>query len=254
MEDEEERRHVNIWSDMEKCIFLDRFLHHPKDFRKIASFLKNKTTKDCIKFYYDSKKTVPYKHALKEFIHRKKKRGDVVSWDATIQACLATGAVIKAGSSSEKPLKFVLPESDYTYHTINFHPLRLEVFEDLEVIVSHSKHSDDTRSHNKRKRSNWFILDHHAKKYLKNDDDHNHHSSKRKSATEESIAASAVEEDAPSESEDEEPKKATTSRKKAGKESKKQQSASKPQKWKEKEKSLFFDALDKHGESLLFIE
>ncbi|EED92588.1 MYB DNA binding protein/ transcription factor-like protein, partial [Thalassiosira pseudonana CCMP1335] len=70
VEDEEERKHVNVWSDMEKCIFLDRFLHHPKDFRKIASFLKNKTTKDCIQFYYDSKKTIPYKHALKEFLQR----------------------------------------------------------------------------------------------------------------------------------------------------------------------------------------
>ena len=64
LSEEEERRHVNIWSDMEKCIFLDRFLHHPKDFRKIASFLKNKSTKDCVQFFYYSKKTVPYKHAL----------------------------------------------------------------------------------------------------------------------------------------------------------------------------------------------
>ena len=89
MIDEEERRHVNVWTDMEKCIFLDRFLHHPKDFRKIASFLRNKTTKDCIRFYYDSKKSVPYKHALKEFLQRKKRRGDVVSWDATIQSALS---------------------------------------------------------------------------------------------------------------------------------------------------------------------
>lgn len=85
MEDEEERRNVNIWTDMEKCIFFDRFLHHPKDFRKISSFLRNKSTKDCIAFYYNSKKTIPYKHALKEFHHRKKRHDTVVSWDATIQ-------------------------------------------------------------------------------------------------------------------------------------------------------------------------
>jgi hypothetical protein len=59
---EEEHHHINIWSDIEKCIFLDRFLHHPKDFCKITSFLKNKSTKDCIQFYYNPKKTFPYKN------------------------------------------------------------------------------------------------------------------------------------------------------------------------------------------------
>ena len=54
---EEERSHINPWSDIEKCIFLDRFLQHPKDFKKIASFLKNKSTRDCVAFYYDSKQS-----------------------------------------------------------------------------------------------------------------------------------------------------------------------------------------------------
>ncbi|KAL3810278.1 hypothetical protein ACHAXA_008646, partial [Cyclostephanos tholiformis] len=259
--DEEERRHVNIWSDMEKCIFLDRFLHHPKDFRKIASFLKNKSTKDCVKFYYNSKKTVPYKHALKEFIQRKNRRGDVVSWDATIQACLSMGAVVKAGCSPEKPLKFLLPEHDFTYHTWNFHPMRLEVFKNLMETVSHAKHLDDVKSSHaaKRKRSNWFILDAHEKKYLRHGDiSEDHHSSKRKtSATAASItvctAAAAVD----SSSDDDDPKQENIKLKvkriknsKDGLDQEKQEEQRlnhKPQKWKEKEKEMFLTALEKYG-------
>ena len=262
--EEEERRHVNIWSDMEKCIFLDRFLHHPKDFRKIASFLKNKSTKDCVKFYYNSKKTVPYKHALKEFIQRKNRRGDVVSWDATIQACLSMGAVVKAGCSPEKPLKFLLPEHDFTYHTRNFHPMRLEVFENLMETVSYAKHLDDVKSHAaKRKRSNWFILDAHEKKYLRHgDSSEDHHSSKRKtSATAASTAACAAAAAADSSSDDGDPKhkniKLKVNRIKISNDGldheghhekqEEQQQNHKPQKWKAKEKEMFFNALEKYG-------
>ena len=40
---------------MEKVIFLDKFMQFPKNFSKIASFLTNRSTKDCVRFYYDSK-------------------------------------------------------------------------------------------------------------------------------------------------------------------------------------------------------
>ena len=259
--DEDDRRHVNIWSDMEKCIFLDRFLHHPKDFRKIASFLKRKSTKDCVQFYYDSKKTVPYKHALKEFIQRKKRRGDVVSWDATIQACLSMGAVIKAGTSPEKALKFILPEHDFTYHTRNFHPMKLEVFEMLEEVVAHAKQPDEIKSHaGKRKRSNWFILDAHEKKYLKHGDSHHddHHQKRKSSATHASAsAAAAAAADAASDDDDDKliklskVKRVKTSKgdgEHEGGKKQKEQRKHKPQKWKLKEKELLLEGLDKHGE------
>ena len=238
--DDEERRHVNMWSDMEKCIFLDRFLHHPKDFRKIASFLKNKNTKDCIAFYYDSKKTVPYKHALKEFIQRKKRKGDVVSWDATIQSCLAMGAVIKAGTSPEQPLKFILPEHDFTYHTKNFHPMRLEVFENLEEVVSHAKQPDESKSAGgKKKRSNWFILDAHEKKYLKHDssDDHHH---RRKSEAMDTIS----DDDAPMKVKRVKRSKEDDAEEEGGR---KKQKTHKAQKWKAREKDMLYEALDNHG-------
>ena len=249
---------------MEKCIFLDRFLQHPKDFRRIASFLKNKSTKDCIAFYYYSKKTVPYKHALKEHMQRKKCRGDAVPWDATIQACLSMGAVVKAGSGPERPLKFVLPESDFTYHSRNFHPMRLEVFKNLHEMVSNSKQRDDGKAHfSKRKRSNWFILDVHEKKYLRHGDiNDDHHSSKRKFQATKAPATDTNSDDGDSRYNDikSKPTRAKTSKLDKGysnvqrdregdeKHQNDDQQSHKPQKWKAKEKELFFHALNKFGE------
>jgi len=122
---EEEGRHGTVWSDAEKCIFLDRFLHHPKDFRTIASIenLRRKSVKDCIKYYYDYKKTVPYKQALKEF-RQWKKSPDVVFFDATVQSLLAVGAIAK---DEDNPKKFILPEIDRSNHTRSFFCMRLAV-------------------------------------------------------------------------------------------------------------------------------
>ena len=265
--DEEERRNINIWSDMEKCIFFDRFMQHPKDFRRIASFLTRKSTKDCIAFYYNSKKTVPYKHALKEFLQRKKCRGDVVPWAATIQACLSMGAVIKAGSSPERPLKFILPESDFTYSTRLFHPMRLEVFKDLNEMVSNSKQRDDGKAHlRNRKRSNWFILDMHEKKYLKHGDiNDDHHSFKRKLSATKAPATDANSDDGdsshivikskPTRVKTNKLEKSNSDvqgdREGGEKHQNDEQQSHKPQKWKAKEKELFFHALNKFGKLLM---
>jgi len=59
--DEVLRRAHRPWTDLEKCIFLDKFLQFPKNFGKIATFLEHKTAKDCVRFYYDSKKDIDYK-------------------------------------------------------------------------------------------------------------------------------------------------------------------------------------------------
>ena len=230
--DEEERCHVNIWSDMEKCIFLDRFLHHPKDFRKIASFLRNKSTKDCIKFYYDSKKTVPYKQALKEFLLRKKRRGDVVPWDATIQSVLSVGATVKAGTSAEKPLQISIPENDCTYHSKLFHPMKLEVFTNLEESVHNAKHSDDAKKEHKPRRSNWFILESSSRKYIKHRDEKEHHQ-KRKA-----VALSEEEED---------PKKIQRKNDMPSVHEEPPKRKHKAQKWKAEEKRLLYEALEKYG-------
>mmetsp|Transcript_35125 Transcript_35125/g.75851 ORF Transcript_35125/g.75851 Transcript_35125/m.75851 type:complete len:535 (+) Transcript_35125:98-1702(+) len=121
--EETRRQGTIVWSDIEKCIFLDSFFHHPKKFRKISSFLPNKTTKDCVQYYYDSKQNIPYKQASKEF-RLWKKSPDVVFFDATVVSLLQVGAITKDENDSEK---FILPEIDLSRHTRQFDRLRLAV-------------------------------------------------------------------------------------------------------------------------------
>lgn len=132
--EERDIKHINPWTDMEKCIFFDRFLLFPKDFKKIASFLRNKTTMDCVAFYYDAKKSLPFKAALREHLQRRK-RGRTpdnvtVSWTATVQAAISVGASVSEGDGSDdRPFLFSTPESDNTYSTSKFHPMQREIFD-----------------------------------------------------------------------------------------------------------------------------
>ena len=138
---------MNPWTDIEKCIFLDRFLQDPKDFHKISKSLRNKTTKDCVEFYYNSKKSIPYKAALREYHMRKKRRGDI-SWDATIQAAVSVGAIITDGPSQEKPVLFSLVENDNTYYTHHLHPMKKDLFYSLEKEVNSTTETDVTSLEN----------------------------------------------------------------------------------------------------------
>ena len=178
LEEAANQRLTNPWSDIEKCIFLDRFLQHPKDFRKISSFLKNKSVHDCISFYYDSKQSVPYKRALKEHSKRKKRRGDSLKWEATIQAAISVGARVQLGISSEKPLIFELPHDDLTSVTRHFHPMGNEIFD--VVFGRHSPSieigsmQEVKKTSNKRKASaamDLFTLEASKRKFLRSHSD-----------------------------------------------------------------------------------
>lgn len=215
--EEKKEASINLWSDMEKCIFLDRFLQFPKDFRRIASFLRNKTTKDCIAFYYDSKQTVPYKGALKEHMMRRKRKGDYQVWDASIQAAISVGAVVTAGSSEEKPLVFSLPSSDRTFSTKMLHPLKREVLDtvgtdiDLAKISKADLYPDETKSKSrKRDRDPLFSIDKEQTKFLR-------------MTSQESITVNQAESNTPTP-----PRKA-------------------PQKWTAAEKKIFVETLEEHG-------
>ena len=201
---------------------MDRFLQHPKDFRKIASFLRNKSTKDCIAFYYDSKQSVPYKKALKEFIMRRKRRGDYHVWDATIQASLSVGAVITDGEDETKPLTFSLPESDKTYFTRNFHPLNRELLDNMDVsddIIDVEMLSPQKEGKSRKRPADpLFVLDPSLGKFLR--------TSANDKSTEEADDADALE------SKDDD---MTTPARKA------------PQKWTAAEKKLFHDTVERHG-------
>ena len=69
---------------------MDKFIQYPKNFSKIASFLKNRTVQDCVRFYYDSKAVIPYKALLREADNRKKHIR--LSWVHSINAAKSVGA------------------------------------------------------------------------------------------------------------------------------------------------------------------
>lgn len=174
LKEAEEAKMNNVWTDMEKCIFLDRFLQFPKDFRRIASFLRNKTTKDCIAFYYDSKQTVPYKGALKEHIMRRRRKGDYQIWIASVQAAISVGATVSAGEDEEKPVLFTLPSSDKTYRTWSLHPIRRPVLDGMPIDEgAASGYEGEVRSEEskwksrKRGRDPLFSLDEEQTKFLR---------------------------------------------------------------------------------------
>jgi len=247
LHEDNERKCINVWTDIEKCIFLDRFLQHPKDFRKIASFLRNKSVRDCIAFYYDSKQTVPYKAALKEHLLRRKRRGDAVSWEATIQAALSVGAIVTAGTSAEKPLLFTLPIDDHTYYTRHFHPLRREILESLSDESAELAPVYPTREKGKAKKllplGPIFTLDAPQRRYLdiaSQDVDKNR--SDGLSDGEGPTNRSSYVDQPPSEREDTKTVDSTPTT---------NQPTRKAQKWTKDEKRMFIEALEIHGKPCL---
>lgn len=223
---------------MEKCIFLDRFLQFPKDFRRIASFLRNKTTKDCVAFYYDSKQTVPYKGALKEHVMRRKRRGDYQIWDASIQAAISVGAVVTAGSSEEKPVVFSLPSSDRTYNTRLLHPLKREVLDPMPLDYNIDDiDEDELRAEEakwkskKRSRDPLFCLDKKETKFLRMASQESMIARTKATSTEESKSPAPD----TTKSGDSETAAPTPGRKA-------------PQKWTASEKKVFVETYEQHGE------
>jgi hypothetical protein len=81
---EVQSRHVNPWSDAEKLVFLDRFMQHPKDFGKLATYLPAKTAAECIALYYDIKQVAGFKGRLKGQQIAQKRKHHRSGW---IQAC-----------------------------------------------------------------------------------------------------------------------------------------------------------------------
>ncbi|CAI5720198.1 unnamed protein product [Hyaloperonospora brassicae] len=81
---------VNPWNDLEKCIYMDKFLQFPKNFPRISSFLSNKTTGDVIAFYYRTKKVADYKALLREQQLRRRGAGSKNTWSCwNLSACAA---------------------------------------------------------------------------------------------------------------------------------------------------------------------
>lgn len=111
-----------IWSDMEKCIFVDKFLQFPKNFYRISTFLPNRSVKDCVKFYYDAKYSLEFKQLLKEYDNRR--RQVKANWQLSLRAAHFTGgAVYPTNEHESKDFLVQTPLDDLYFKTFSCQPL-----------------------------------------------------------------------------------------------------------------------------------
>lgn len=66
-------RNINPWTRAERLLFLEKYLIHAKNFRKISTFFKHKSVEDVVRFYFDNKKHFKLKQLMKE--HNVRRRG-----------------------------------------------------------------------------------------------------------------------------------------------------------------------------------
>ena len=93
-----ERTQMPFWSAEEKQIFIEKFTQSPKNFGYISSFLENKTTEQCVQFYYMTKKTENYKNLLRKQTQATRRRAKqnptttttTVTSSTTIETTLVT--------------------------------------------------------------------------------------------------------------------------------------------------------------------
>ncbi|CEG42250.1 Nuclear receptor coregulator SMRT/SMRTER, contains Myb-like domains [Plasmopara halstedii] len=105
---------INPWNDLEKCIYVDKFLQYPKNFSRISSYLSNKTTGDVIAFYYRTKRVADYKALLREQQLRRRGAGSKNTWSCwNLSAC----AAIRLGVQfPEVVAKLLLHPSNFRSH------------------------------------------------------------------------------------------------------------------------------------------
>lgn len=105
-----ERRRVNPWTDIEKLVFIDRFLQYPKNFFKVAAGLANKDARDCVSFYYDVKKLAGFKRLLRQHGTALRRRETRDGWIVVVRAAQAIGVPLPdAVLESTLPNAPVLP-------------------------------------------------------------------------------------------------------------------------------------------------
>ena len=64
-EEERQFKLSNPWTERETAIFQQKYIKYPKQFRKISSYLPNKSVNDCVAYYYYSKLATNYKELVR---------------------------------------------------------------------------------------------------------------------------------------------------------------------------------------------
>ena len=99
-----ERTQMPFWSGEEKQIFIEKFTQSPKNFGYISSFLENKTTEQCVQFYYMTKKSENYKNLLRKQsqANRRKAKQTTATTTTTVTSSttIETTLVTKVTSSN----------------------------------------------------------------------------------------------------------------------------------------------------------
>ena len=66
---------IGDWTEAEKKIYLDKFAAYPKQFGVIAEFLPNKTSGQCVDYYYlNKKRLIDFRKVVSQFAPNKRKR------------------------------------------------------------------------------------------------------------------------------------------------------------------------------------
>jgi nuclear receptor co-repressor 1 len=102
-----------FWSNEERQIFVEKFTQSPKNFGYISSFLENKTTEQCVQFYYMTKKTENYKNLLRKQTQANKRKAKqnttttttTVTSSTTIETTLVTKVTSNTIVSSTSQLR-----------------------------------------------------------------------------------------------------------------------------------------------------
>ncbi|KAJ0979347.1 hypothetical protein J5N97_014821 [Dioscorea zingiberensis] len=71
---EKEKEVINPWMPEEREVFMEMLATLGKDFSKIASFLKHKSTADCVEFYYKNHKSDSFREVMERLALRKQWR------------------------------------------------------------------------------------------------------------------------------------------------------------------------------------
>ena len=62
-----------VWSEEEVKVFLDKYQLFPKDFNKIATYLKHRTVGDCVKFFYLNQKGEVFSTVMRKYQMKKRR-------------------------------------------------------------------------------------------------------------------------------------------------------------------------------------